>query len=209
VALLFEPPDLAIPLPCGNSCRGPRLLVAERLTTIRLAVPDDAAALAELGARTFRDAFEADNTPEDLALYLASSYGPDLQSAELRNAGMVTLLVEDEGRLAGYAQLRDGPFPACVAGPRPIELLRFYIERAWQGRGLAQQLMAATINAAAGRGAGTVWLSVWERNHRAQAFYRKCGFEDRGAKEFILGKDRQTDRVMVLVLRQRDGPPGG
>ena len=38
--------------------------MAERLTTIRRAVPGDAAALAELGARTFRDAFEADNTPE-------------------------------------------------------------------------------------------------------------------------------------------------
>jgi ribosomal protein S18 acetylase RimI-like enzyme len=183
--------------------------VAERLTTIRLAGPGDAVALAELGARTFRDAFEADNTPENMALYLASSYGPDLQAAELRNAGMVTLLLEDEGQLAGYAQLREGPYPACVVGPKPIELWRFYIERPWQGRGLAQQLMEAILGAAAGRGAGTVWLCVWERNHRAQAFYRKCGFEDRGAKEFILGKDRQTDRVMVLALRQPAGPPKG
>jgi hypothetical protein len=47
--------------------------VAERLTTIRRAVPGDAAALAELGARTFRDAFEADNKLEDMALYLASN----------------------------------------------------------------------------------------------------------------------------------------
>jgi ribosomal protein S18 acetylase RimI-like enzyme len=183
--------------------------VAERLTTIRRAVPGDAAALAELGARTFRDAFEADNTPEDMALYLASSYGPELQSAELRNAGIVTLLAEDETRLAGYSQLREGPAPDCVDDPRPIELWRFYVERTWQGRGVAQMLMAATIEAAAARGAGTVWLSVWERNHRAQAFYRKSGFQDRGEKAFILGTDRQTDRVMALVLGQRDAPPRG
>jgi diamine N-acetyltransferase len=178
--------------------------VAERLTTIRRAVPGDAAALAELGARTFRDAFEADNTPDDMALYLASSYGPELQSAELRNAGIVTLLAEGENRLAGYSQLREGPAPDCIGGPRPIELWRFYVERAWQGRGVAQTLMAATIEAAAARGAGTVWLSVWERNHRAQAFYRKCGFEDRGERAFILGNDRQTDRVMALALGERD-----
>jgi diamine N-acetyltransferase len=177
--------------------------VAERLTTIRHAVPEDAAALAELGARTFRDAFEADNTPEDMALYLASSYGPDLQSAELRNAGIVTLLAEHETRLAGYSQLREGPAPDCVGGQRPIELWRFYVERAWQGRGVAQMLMAATIDAAAARGADSVWLCVWERNHRAQAFYRKFGFEDRGEKAFILGTDRQTDRVMTLALSQR------
>jgi ribosomal protein S18 acetylase RimI-like enzyme len=174
--------------------------VAERLTTIRRAVPGDAAVLAELGARTFREAFEADNKPEDMALYLASSYGPDHQTAELRNAGIVTLLAEAESRLAGYSQLRDGPAPDCVDGPRPIELWRFYVGRAWQGHGVAQRLMAATIEAAGARGAGTVWLSVWERNLRAQAFYRKSGFEDRGEKAFILGNDRQTDRVMALAL---------
>ena len=177
--------------------------MAERLTTIRHAVPGDAAALADFAARTFRDAFEAANTPEDMALYLASSYGPDLQSAEIRSGGIVTLLAEGETRLAGYSQLREGSPPDCVGGPRPIELWRFYVDRAWQGRGVAQELMAATIGAAATRGAGTVWLSVWERNHRAQAFYRKIGFEDRGEKAFVLGTDRQTDRVMALALGQR------
>ncbi len=178
--------------------------MAERLTTIRHAAPGDAAALAEFAARTFRDAFETDNTPENMALYLASSYGPDLQAAELRNAGIVTLLAEGDDRLAGYSQLRQGPAPDCVEGPSPIELWRFYVERAWQGRGVAQTLMAATIDAASSRGAGTVWLSVWEWNHRAQAFYRKCGFEDRGEKTFILGTDRQTDRVMALDLKRPD-----
>ena len=60
--------------------------------------------------------------------------------------------------------------------------------------------MRATLDVAAERGADVLWLCVWERNHRAQAFYRKIGFEDRGAKEFILGRDRQTDRVMARAL---------
>jgi GNAT superfamily N-acetyltransferase len=183
--------------------------VAERLTTIRLGVPADAPALAELGARTFRDAFAADNTPEDMALYVSSTFGEMLQAAELRSDGIVTLVAERDGRLAAYAQLREGPAPPCVGGSRPIELWRFYVERAWQGQGVAQTLMAATIDAARYRGAGTLWLSVWERNHRAQAFYRKCGFEDRGAKEFILGRDRQTDRVMARPVLAPNGRPGG
>lgn len=170
------------------------------MTSVRRALPSDAASLAKFGARTFRETFEADNTPEDMALYLASAYGEHRQAAELRSAEMVTLLAEDGRRLAGFSQLREGAAPDCVDGPHPIELVRFYVDRAWQGRGVAQALMMETLQAAADRGAHTVWLSVWERNYRAQAFYRKCGFEDCGAREFILGRDRQTDRVMTRTL---------
>jgi diamine N-acetyltransferase len=170
------------------------------LTSVRRAQPADAAALASFAARTFRETFEADNTPENMALYLEANYGPERQAAEIRDAGVVTLLAVDGRRLAGYSQLREGPAPACVPGAAPIEIRRFYVDRAWQGKGLAQSLMVASIEAAMERGARTVWLAVWERNLRAQAFYRKCGFEDCGAQDFMLGRDRQTDRVMVRVL---------
>jgi ribosomal protein S18 acetylase RimI-like enzyme len=174
--------------------------VAVSSTRVRRAVPGDAGVLAGFAARTFRETFEADNTAEDMALYLEANYGPELQGAELRDPAAVTLLVEDGRRLAGYAQLREGPAPECVPGPLPIEIRRFYVDRAWQGRGVARALMMATLEAAVERGARTVWLAVWERNLRAQAFYRKCGFEDWGAKEFVLGRDRQTDRVMARAL---------
>ena len=45
-----------------------------------------------------------------------------------------------------------------------------------------------------------LWLGVWERNPRAQAFYRKSGFADVGSQVFLVGTDAQTDRVMELIL---------
>jgi ribosomal protein S18 acetylase RimI-like enzyme len=170
------------------------------LTRIRLAQSGDAAALAAFAARTFQEAFAAENSAEDMALYLAANYGRERQGAEIRDPGIVTLLAEDGRRLAGYSQLHEGPAPDCVPGAAPIEIRRFYVDRNWQGRGIAQALMMASVETAMERGARTVWLAVWERNLRAQAFYRKCGFEDCGAKEFVLGRDRQTDRVMVRAL---------
>jgi ribosomal protein S18 acetylase RimI-like enzyme len=170
------------------------------LIGIRRAMPEDAASLAAFAARTFRETFEADNTPENMALYLETSYGPERQGAELRDPAVVTLLAEDGRRLAGYSQLHESAAPDCVPSRDPIEIRRFYVDSAWQGRGVAQALMVATLEAANVRGARTVWLAVWERNFRAQAFYRKCGFEDCGAKEFMLGRDRQTDRVMARAL---------
>jgi ribosomal protein S18 acetylase RimI-like enzyme len=45
-----------------------------------------------------------------------------------------------------------------------------------------------------------MWLGVWERNWRAQAFYRKWGFRRVGEQTFMLGADAQTDWVMQCDL---------
>ena len=167
---------------------------------IRRARPADAATLAEFAARTFTDTFGADNRPEDMALFLASTFTTDHQTREITDPAYATLLAEIDGALTGYAQLRLSHPPDCVTGPSPIELLRFYVDTAWKGRGIAQQLMAEVRETAKKLGAQTLWLGVWERNPRAQAFYLKSGYRDVGAHDFVLGTDRQTDRIMMVSL---------
>jgi diamine N-acetyltransferase len=164
---------------------------------IRHAVRADAGRLAEFAARTFSETFGAENRPDDMALHLARTYGAPLQTAEIDDPAMATIVADSRGRLAGFAQLRSGPAPESVVGQVPIELLRFYVDRPWHGRGVANALMAAVDQEAIRRGATVIWLSVWERNERAKAFYRKCGFEDVGSKAFLLGTDPQRDRVMA------------
>lgn len=167
---------------------------------IRQGTSADAGPLAQFAERTFRDAFGADNRPEDLELYISRTYNQGKQTLELNDPRLVTFLLEGDGVLAGFAQLRDGLPPPCVPGPSPLELWRFYVDRPWQGTGAAQTLMTAVESAAVERGAATLWLGVWERNGRAQAFYRKCGFVDVGSHSFMLGNDRQTDRIMAREL---------
>lgn len=184
----------------GDRPRGRRPIAAPPSITVRPGVASDAAALAELAAATFRDAFGAENSDADLALHLARSYGIAQQTAELAHPGITTLLADADGTLAGFAQLRPGLPPPCVTAARPIELWRFYVAGAWHGRGVAQALMAAVIAAARERDGAVLWLGVWERNARAQAFYRKSGFTDVGSQQFLVGTDTQTDRVMELIL---------
>ena len=153
--------------------------------------------LAELAARTFHDTFAADNRPEDTALHTARAYGESQQRKELLDPDIATLLIEVDGELAGYAQLRWGEPPASVTQDNPVELWRFYVDRPWQGRGVAQTLMRSVESEASRRGGGTLWLGVWERNERAKAFYVKNGFIDVGSHVFTVGTDAQTDRIMV------------
>jgi ribosomal protein S18 acetylase RimI-like enzyme len=165
--------------------------------TIRRAVAADAPALAALAEHTFRGAFEADNTAEDMAAHVTRSYSPALQAAEIADRRVTTLVAEAAGALVAYAQLRRGTPPPCVNGPVPLELQRFYVAAPWHGRGLAQALMATALDEARAAGAGTVWLGVWERNARAIAFYRKAGFAEVGAQRFAVGSDLQRDLVMA------------
>jgi ribosomal protein S18 acetylase RimI-like enzyme len=168
--------------------------------TIRRATLADAAAVAELGARTFHDTFAADNRPEDMAEHLATTFGVPQQSVELESAASVTLLAYVDGALAAFAQVRRHDAPDCVAGPAPVELHRFYVDRPWHGQGVAARLMAASVEAIRALGGRTVWLSVWEHNPRARAFYAKCGFRQTGTAEFWVGPDCQTDHVLERTL---------
>lgn len=163
-----------------------------RQYVIRRAVTADAHRLAVLGARTFEETFGPANRREDIDAYLSQTYGERQQKGEIENPRMITLVAEEEGSLIGFAQMR--------AEEKGIEIARFYVDRRWQGQGLGQALMQAVIEEAKTRQMETIWLGVWERNERAIAFYRKCGFRDTGSQPFILGSDLQTDRVMVHEL---------
>ena len=167
---------------------------------IRRGVPEDAAVLAELARTTFYDAFAATNDAADMALHLARAYGVAQQGAELRDPGITTLLVQEDGKAIAYAQIRDHHVPECVTDATAIELWRFYVDRGWHGRGIAPALMDRVKSEARLRGARTLWLGVWEHNARARAFYAKCGFIDVGEHIFLFGTDPQTDRVMTAPL---------
>jgi diamine N-acetyltransferase len=173
---------------------------------IRRARGEDAAALSEFAERIFRETFEAANDPQDLAAYLAEAFDTERQKLEIEDPAAIVLLAEEiagsEGiaPLAGYSHLTRSEAPDSVHGPDPLELKRFYIDPAWQGTGLAQMLMRATLDAAMASGARTLWLGVWEHNPRAIAFYRKFDFIEAGTHDFMLGRDRQTDFIMVRPM---------
>jgi len=168
--------------------------------TIRRGTLEDAGLLSELGARTFTEAFAADNSPEDLAEYIATSFNIARQTIELEDAGSIFLIAEVDGRPAGYAHLHGGEPEKGVEGANPVELVRLYVLRQWLGRGVGEQLMRACVDEARQAGYKTLWLGVWERNARAQAFHRKWNFRTVGEHMFQLGSDLQRDFLMERAL---------
>ena len=166
--------------------------------TLRPATKDDAATLAALGARTFTDTFGHLYDPDDLDLFL-QSHAEEHWAAELCDPEFAVLLVEVSGEAVGYAKV--GP-PHLPFEPRgtAVELRQFYLVKAWQGHGLADEMMAWVIDQAEQQDGNDLYLSVFVDNHRARRFYERWGFIAEGRYAFMVGSHADEDIVMRRPL---------
>jgi len=168
---------------------------------VRAGRPRDAAALAELGARTFREAY-AEHTPtDDLEAYIAAHYSPAAQAEELEADDRAVFVAERAGASIGFALLGEREAaPACVPGERPIQLERIYVARDVWRTGAGTALLNACLVEARRRGADTLWLTAWSENARALAFYRRHGFTRVGTHPFRLGTLVFLDPVLARAV---------
>lgn len=133
---------------------------------VRVATLDDAGLLADLGARTFYDTFAADNTETDMSAYVTRAFSADIQAAELADPKTVFLVAVAHGEPVGYARLRTGVAPACVSGEVPVEIVRFYSDTPWIGRGVGSTLMQTCLRHAGSLGCDLPSLVL--HSHRSQ-----------------------------------------
>jgi len=164
----------------------------------RTAASADAAALAELGARSFSETFGHLYQPADLALFL-DNHRVASWAAELADPAFAVRIAEAEGAAIGYAKLGPPHLPFAPRG-KAAELRQLYVLAPWQGAGVARTLIEWVIAEARGQGADHLYLSVFVDNHRARRFYEKYGFEAEGSYAFMVGTHADEDVVMRLAL---------
>ncbi|KAK2598330.1 hypothetical protein N8I77_011750 [Diaporthe amygdali] len=174
---------------------------------IRKAAAADNEALAALGAEVFRDTFAHSCTEEQLQAFLDEAYTPEAIAKDIADSSKDVLVATEAGqddgpsssaggKLLGFAYLTRGSHEPCVAHlERPVELQRLYIGLSSHGKGLGKALSLAADELARQQGFKHIWLGVWEENHKAQAFYRKMGYEHIGEHVFDVGGDLQTDEI--------------
>jgi ribosomal protein S18 acetylase RimI-like enzyme len=162
--------------------------------------------LADLGRQTFSETFAASNKPEDMAAYLAETYSPELQLAQLQDPQCTCLLAEMQGQTVGYALLQEESRLGLADDAQPsrqLEIKQLYVVEDWIGTGLGKALMRRTLDIAQAAQATAVVLGVWEQNERAKAFYQRFGFREVGEVAFRLGQDVQRDLIYRKGLAGR------
>jgi GNAT superfamily N-acetyltransferase len=169
---------------------------SEASTTIRRALPDDAATLSSLAARTFVETFGHLYPDEDLQAFLADAYAVGKQRTILSHPDYAVWLLELDGEAIGHAAAGPCGLPHPDVAPGDGELKRLYLLRAHQNGGWGGRLFATALDWLLRDGPRTLWIGVWSENLGAQRFYARHGFAKAGEYEFPVGRVR--DREFIL-----------
>ena len=160
---------------------------------IRRCDASDASTLASLGARLFTETYSPTHPEPELSRYLSRSFAVEDVSEAISDSEVSMYLVEDSlGVPIAYAYLRaTSDPPDGVAGRRPFEIVRFYVDAA---------LMDACSSDARQRGADVIWLQVWKEAPWAVGFYKRMGFSVVGSAPFYFGDQVGDDHIMSRQL---------
>lgn len=94
--------------------------------------------------------------------------------------------------------LQDRPAPA--GNRHGGELVRLYVQPQAQRTGVGRALLDAAEQALLAARLHTLWLTAWEENERALAFYARRGYRDVGATVYRFEGRDYGNRVLARTL---------
>ena len=153
-------------------------------------------ALRSISIETFVEAFEADNSEENLKKYIQEDLSEAKLRDELMNEQSAFYFAMQDDVMVGYLKINLANAQSDVRDENAMEIERIYVYKSYHGTHVGQALFDFAMNYANEKKLHYVWLGVWEHNPRAIRFYQKNGFKVFGQHVFKLGDDKQTDVLM-------------
>lgn len=146
--------------------------------------------LRNIGESTFRETFEAQNTPENLASYLSKSFALEVVQKEYDDPSCDFYFAVVHDEILGYLKLN--------LTADDVEIERIYVKSNAQGLGVGKALFLFAKEVSQTRKANSLWLGVWQENKKAIEFYKRQGLEVFDIRQFKLGSDLQDDFLMRI-----------
>jgi len=166
---------------------------------LRAATVEDAETIAALSVQVFLDTYATEGVRPDLAQEAMSEYSVAAFTDRLREPGRTFVVAEVGTGLIGFAEIQTLEARAPVGDVSGAQLVRLYIQPAVQGHGVGRALIqhAETI---ASTHSKALWLTAWEKNDRALAFYTHLGYADVGADTYTFRGHTYGTRVLAKTL---------
>lgn len=160
----------------------------------------DAVTVAALSTQVFLDTYASEGVRPDLAREALHEYSEQAFMARLADAKRRFILAEMQQALLGFAEVDPESRESPVPGLHGIELVRLYVQPQAQRAGVGTALLGEAEKIALSSGAPFLWLTVWEGNDRALAFYARRGYADVGATVHAFEGRAYGNRVVTKRL---------
>lgn len=167
---------------------------------IRKASISDLEIIQEISTKTFVETFAAANTPENLENYIQENFNAAQVASEINNSESIFYLANLGTNTLGYLKLNFGKAQTEIHSLEAMEIQRIYVLKAFHGKKIGQLFLNHAVKLGQQSGVDSIWLGVWEENHKAIEFYSKNDFADFGKHTFTLGDEVQTDILMELRI---------
>jgi ribosomal protein S18 acetylase RimI-like enzyme len=172
---------------------------------IRLGSADDAVCVAALATQVFLDAYATDGVRPDLAREAFREYCEAAFAARLAEPERRFILATQADALLGFAEMRGSDLASPIPAICGAELDRLYVQPRAQRSGTGRALIQEAERIASMLPASWLWLTVWDGNAGALAFYRQMGYADSGATTYLLEGKTYGNRVLGKQLAAHTG----
>lgn len=157
----------------------------------------DAAQLADLAQRAFKDVF-TDRIPElPLRRYLQDNYSEDAVRQQLRDHRVFWIAAQSDGVLLGCAQLSARSPSTGLSTPGGLELSHVFVEPGHTGQGIGGKMMRWVLQFARGRGFSHLWTRVPADDIPVIRFYKSWQFEVTDMTPLLLMNHLEPALVMA------------
>ncbi len=167
--------------------------------TIKKATILDASVIAKISIETFIETFAAQNTKENMNLFLNECFNLEAVKSELLDDKTHIFMTFLKDELVAYTKIREETH-SDFSSSKAIEIARIYVLKKYHSKKIGATLMKYIFDYAKQNKFEIVWLGVWEFNPKAIAFYKRWGFEVFGQHIFTLGTDDQNDLLMKKTI---------
>lgn len=188
-----RPPDPAVERSCANSR-------AARSFEIRPGAGSDAVAIAALATQVFLDTYAGHGVRPDVARQAFHVCSEVAFSARLAQAQRRFFIAAQGDAVLGFAEVRDSELASPVPAISGAELVRLYIQPRAQRAGVGRALVSEAERHASVASLRSLWLTAWDGNAGALAFYRRMGYADVGATTYSFESQTYGNRVLAKLL---------
>jgi GNAT superfamily N-acetyltransferase len=160
--------------------------------------------LQAMALTTFEESFRGNYPDDDYHAYVTERLSLEALSAELEDPAAFFTLVVLNDTPAGYLKWNvpcRRYLPASLTCQVPFNLERFYFLKAFQGMGIGPVALQYVLSQARYvHAADYIYLTVWEKNFRAQKFYQEAGFRTLTQVIYPVGNAQDIEFVYGMTV---------